>query len=526
MPLSWLLFGILAWFLLGAVLSAKARRGMGSGVIDYFLANRTVGGFVSAMSYSATTYSAFMMVGLVGLTYKGGVASLGFELTYLVGTVFLLVLFAPRYWLAGRRYGLMTPSELLATRYGSKWVGATASLLCLVTLVPYASVQLMGMGYLLEGVSGGAFPFWAGMAVAAVITVVFSIWAGLRSVALTDALQASIMLVVSCLLVAFIVVFLFPGGWGNAVATRPDLLKVSWPFPMFLGLTLPWTFFALTNPQVVQRLYAPKDIRSIRGMVAGFSAFGFIYTVLCVVLGLSAALLVPGLKNPDGAMAALLTKVPRALALLVVLSIFAAAVSTLNSIILTLSSMFGRDLLRAVFSPFRGKGTVLGEAPDTGPDSRLFCFRRAEARADRRVVFHGLGGTDGPASRDPWGLFLEARHGSRGYRRDGCGRRSHRGALPYESQFPGAMASPLGPGCKRLCFCPREPHHPAGSCRGSFHRNRGGGRAGNVLACPESLSKKRGPPQRAEGPFLLIGEAYSRARPSCRTPSAFPNSIR
>ena len=349
MPLSWLIFGILAWFLLGAVLSAKARRGMGSGVIDYFLANRTVGGFVSAMSYSATTYSAFMMVGLVGLTYKGGIASLGFELTYLVGTVFLLVLFAPRYWLAWRRYGLMTPSELLSTRYGSKWVGATASLLCLVTLVPYASVQLMGMGYLLEGVSGGAFPFWAGMAVAAAITVVFSIWAGLRSVALTDALQASLMIVVSCLLVAFIMIFLFPGGWTNAMATRPDLLKISWPLPVFLGLTLPCTFFALTNPQVVQRLYAPKDIRSIRGMVAGFSVFGFAYTVLCVVLGLSAALLVPGLKNPDGAMAALLTKVPRTLALLVVLSIFAAAVSTLNSIILTLRSMFGRDLLRTVF---------------------------------------------------------------------------------------------------------------------------------------------------------------------------------
>ncbi len=361
MPLSWLNAGILAWFLLGAALSAKARRGMGRGVIDYFLANRTVGGFVSAMSYSATTYSAFMMVGLVGLTYKGGIASLGFELTYLLGTVVLLVLFAPRYWLAGRRYGLMTPSELLSTRYGSKWVGAVASLLCLVTLVPYASVQLMGMGYLLEGVSGGAFPFWAGMAVAAAITVVFSIWAGLRSVALTDALQASIMLVACCILVAFIGTSFFPGGWGNAFSARPELLKVTWPFPMFLGLTLPWTFFALTNPQVVQRLYAPKDIRSIRGMVAGFSVFGFIYTVLCVLLGLSAALLVPGLENPDGAMAALLTKVPRGLALLVVLSIFAAAVSTLNSIILTLSSMFGRDLVRALTPLSEEKELVWGK---------------------------------------------------------------------------------------------------------------------------------------------------------------------
>lgn len=51
----------------------------------YFLGDRKMGGFVSALSYSATTYSAFMLVGLAGLTYRGGIGALGFELIYLMG---------------------------------------------------------------------------------------------------------------------------------------------------------------------------------------------------------------------------------------------------------------------------------------------------------------------------------------------------------------------------------------------------------------------------------------------------------
>ena len=38
----------------------------------YFLGNRKMNGFVSALSYSATTYSAFMMVGLSGLLIEVG----------------------------------------------------------------------------------------------------------------------------------------------------------------------------------------------------------------------------------------------------------------------------------------------------------------------------------------------------------------------------------------------------------------------------------------------------------------------
>lgn len=342
--------GIAVWFIAGSLLSWYARQNLGEGMSGYFLANRKVGGFISAMTYSATTYSAFMMVGLVGLTYSSGIGALGFEMTYLAATVILMVIFAPRYWAAGRLFNLVTPSELLSRRYESNLAGGVSAILCLVMLIPYASVQLMGIGYLFEILSGGSIPFMTGMMISAAVSLVFSWWAGLRSVALTDALQAVIMLVASLLLLYFISHGLFPEGFGTALASRPDLLKVTWSFPLFVGLTLPWAFFAVTNPQVVQRLYIPESVRSLRKMILGFSVFGFIYTVLCVLFGLAAAARLPGLERPDNAMAMLLESVPMPLALLVALSIMGAAVSTMNSVILTLSSMFGRDVVKA-FAP-------------------------------------------------------------------------------------------------------------------------------------------------------------------------------
>jgi len=386
---SVLLLGILLWFAAGSALSWTARKKLGKGMAEYFLANRNVGGVLSALTYSATTYSAFMMVGLVGLSYKTGVGGLGFELTYLLGTVVLLGLFAPRYWAAGRRFNLLTPSEMLSFRYESPAVGMAAAFLCIVMLVPYAAVQLMGTGYLLETLSGGAISFRAATIISATMSFVFSWWAGFRSVAITDAFQSAIMLVATIILAFFVGFFLLPKGPFPFPQTNPGLLEVSWPLPMFIGLTLPWFFFAVTNPQVVQRLYSPRSIGSIRKMILGFSFFGFVYTLLCVYLGFAAAGLVPGLDRADNAMAALLSLVPPGLALVVTLSIMAAAISTMNSIILTLSSMFGRDILKGAF-PNLDESSEIALSKAFIPVITLACLVFAQYRFDLIAVLSAM----------------------------------------------------------------------------------------------------------------------------------------
>ncbi len=70
------------YLVVSLVIAWCSRTGQRASMADYFLGSRQMGGVVSALSYSATTYSAFMMVGLAGLTYAGGVGAFGLEILY------------------------------------------------------------------------------------------------------------------------------------------------------------------------------------------------------------------------------------------------------------------------------------------------------------------------------------------------------------------------------------------------------------------------------------------------------------
>jgi len=228
---GWIYLAVIIWFVAGCTLSFYARKRMGRGVAEYFIGNRRITAIPAVFTYAATTYSAFMMVGLVGLTYALGSSVLGFELTYLIGTVMLLLCFAPRIWVAGRKYGYVTPTELLAKRFENIWVGIVGTIICLVMIIPYASVQYIGVGYLIEGLSGGAVPFIVGCLIVMFATFVYAYWAGIRSVAWTDILQGVIMITTSLTLL-FWGVYAFFGGWESfadeVVTTIPENLRVKW----------------------------------------------------------------------------------------------------------------------------------------------------------------------------------------------------------------------------------------------------------------------------------------------------------
>jgi SSS family solute:Na+ symporter len=124
-----------------------------------------------------------------------------------------------------------------------------------------------------------------------------------------------------------------------------------WTPSFFIGLTLPWFFFALTNPQVLQRLFIPKDLHALRKMIIYFGFFGLVYTVIVTYIGISLKILTfqglfPIVQYRDNVTPTLLSLMPEWLSLLLALSIMAAAITTANSIVLTLSSMVSRDILK------------------------------------------------------------------------------------------------------------------------------------------------------------------------------------
>lgn len=348
--LVWAAIG--AFLLLGLVLVWQAARASRGTAADYYLAGSGLSGLVSGLSYAATTYSAFMLVVLTGLTWRGGIGALGFELIYFAG-LSLLVVFGPRFWLAGKRWGFISPAELVGARYGSRAVGAAMAAASLVFLIPYCTTQMAGIGLLLSGATGGGISLVAAVATGAALALIWTLFAGLRSVAWTDSAQAVVMMGSGLLAVGMVVAALGgPSGFVDALAEEhADWLDVPgpglWSLGTFLALSVPWFFFAITNPQVSQRLFMLRDLTAMRRMILWVLGFGFVFTLIAVIWGFAALLLAPDLEVAGQATPALLASgvLPAWVSVLLILGILSAAVSTLDSIALTVGSMVARDLL-------------------------------------------------------------------------------------------------------------------------------------------------------------------------------------
>jgi SSS family solute:Na+ symporter len=160
------------------------------------------------------------------------------------------------------------------------------------------------------------------------------------------------MIVTSTLVILFLVSGLggFSGFFDTLETKYPESLTVPgngfFDFLTFIGMTVPWMFFSLSNPQVSQRLYMPASMKDLKVMILIFMIFGLVYTLVAIFWGFSATILFPNLENVDMATPLLLSSelVPPILGVIVMVGIMAAAISTIDSILLTLSSVFAKDV--------------------------------------------------------------------------------------------------------------------------------------------------------------------------------------
>lgn len=351
------------YIVFGTVIALLSRRLGVKTTADYFVAGYRLGGFLASMTYAATTYSAFMMLGLVGYSYATGIASLGFELIYLVATVGFLTLIGPRIWRLARERKWITPSEMLSDLYVWRPLGISVALIYMVSLIPYVAAQLKGVS---EITSSLGLSYGVGVLIASIILATWIILAGIWSVATTDAYQGVLMVSSAIALIAWTTAFLMPSkGISLAKAVNSlvnsssgNLLDLTWSPEFFISMSTPWIFFAITNPQVVQRIYMPKDERSYKVMVKYFAFYGFTYTLITVSLGLlfrayASIALDPIveqalIRDRDSVTPTFLKLAHPLLASVVYVGIIAAAISTANSIVLTVASSITRDLYERI----------------------------------------------------------------------------------------------------------------------------------------------------------------------------------
>ncbi|HDI02053.1 MAG TPA: sodium:solute symporter family protein [Ignisphaera sp.] len=350
---------LVAYIVIGTSIAMISRKFGVKTTADYFVAGYRLGGFLASMTYAATTYSAFMMVGLVGLAFVTGVASLGFELSYLIATLGLLSLIGPMIWRKARERKWVSPSEMISDLYGSPIVGITTAILYLIALIPYTSAQLKGVGEIFNSVGIG---YEVGIIVGLALVLLWTLIAGMWSVATTDAYQGLWMVSAAIVAIIWLSLRLIPSS-GLSIdeifrtltnTKNGNLLGNTWSFSTFLGFTTPWLFFALTNPQVVQRLYMPRNEKAYKRMIQYFALYGILYTIIVVLIGLlfrAYTIQVLGnsietilLKNRDAVTPYMLSLAHPLIASFIYVSIVAAAISTANSIVLSVSSSIARDL--------------------------------------------------------------------------------------------------------------------------------------------------------------------------------------
>lgn len=349
--LLYYIISLILFFIIGTFLAYYSKRFLTTiSISDYFIANRRLTGFLAFMTYAATTYSVFMIIGLVGLTYATGICSFGFELTYMIGTIILLTTIGYFIWREARKRNWITPGDMYLDMYGCRAFVYYYTIMCLIALIPYASIQVLGISYFVNTVLGGEY-FLLSIIIAFIILLVWTLLAGIWSVAITDAYQGIIMLISGLSLLISIVYLTFTKLNLNTILSS-EIFEITWPLDMFIAYTIPWYFFAITNPQVVQRLYMPRDENSYRRMVIGFVVFGTTYTIIVTLIGLFARVLaenniIPFIdpKQRDLVTPTLVNYVHPVTACLVFVSVIAAASSTINSIILTLTSMIIKDII-------------------------------------------------------------------------------------------------------------------------------------------------------------------------------------
>lgn len=333
---------------------------------EYFLAGRRLGLFVQLGSMAATNFSAFTVFGASGAGYLHGLAFfpiMGFGTGFMALT-FLLI--GKRVNLLGRLHELVTPSELIQHRYGSRPLSGLFALVMVVFTIPYLALQPMAGGYVLNQLVG--LPQAAGAGIVTLVILLYTLRGGLRSVAWTDTLQGIIMIVMLAAALAMTAEHHggFSAAMGKALQAEPELFSRPGGLGQFgpgiwLSYILLWFFCDPMFPQLFQRFYTARDEKVLQRTMLFYPLICTVVFAMPVLLGVLGRLDFPGLhgQEADAIVPMLMNSVGGDfMGALVLTAGLAALMSTMDSQLLTLSSIFTRDVYPFFTGGRTGSSTV------------------------------------------------------------------------------------------------------------------------------------------------------------------------
>ena len=349
---------LVTYFLIVLAIGFIARTKLKSSPETYFLADRKLGTLILLGTMVATNFSAFTVFGTSGAGYRDGYAFfpiMGFGTGFMALTFWVL---GRKIWEVGRKQGVVTPPELVKAIYKSPTLSLIFSLVMIIFTIPYLALQPMAAGYALEALVG--LPYFYGCILVTVMILLYTLRGGLRAVAWTDLFQGLVMFLL--LLTSLVIVAHHHGGFVEAhqklLYSNPELFSRpggtgKYTYGIWFSYIMLWFFCDPMFPQLFQRFFAAKSPNAIARTMLFYPLICTVVFFLPISVGVMGHLTYPVLvgKEADRILPMTLTLISGDfMAALVLAAGLAALMSTMDSQLLTLSSIFTRDIL-----PITGK---------------------------------------------------------------------------------------------------------------------------------------------------------------------------
>ncbi|WP_087026778.1 sodium/pantothenate symporter [Thaumasiovibrio subtropicus] len=349
-----ILFYLLAMFAI-AIWSRRANQG--SFLQEYLVGNRTMGGFMLAMTLAATYASASSFIGGPGAAYQFGLGWVLLAMIQLPAAWLTLGVLGKKFAIEARRHNALTINDMLYARFKHRGVVIFASLALLLAFMGTMVVQFVGAARLLQTVTG--LDYLPSLALFAITVGLYTSIGGFRAVALTDSLQGIMMLIGTFALFAGVVIA--GGGLGHLVTELhridPGLVSPYGPDnfisqPFILSFWVLVCFGVVGLPHAAFRCMTYRDSRAFhRGMVIST----IVMAVLMLGMHLSGALgraIIPDIATPDQIMPTLMiTVLPPVIAGIFLAGPMAAIMSTIDSQLIQASATMIKDLYINYINP-------------------------------------------------------------------------------------------------------------------------------------------------------------------------------
>jgi solute:Na+ symporter, SSS family len=296
---------LLLSLLTGIIPSLRISKSVGG----YVAGDRSMNVFILYFVLGASIFSSFAFLGGPGWAYSRGAASLYIISYCLIGIVPLYFL-GPRVWRLGKRYGYVTQAELLADRFDSKFMSVMLAVLSVAAFIPYLTLQMVGAGYVLNVISEGLVPYWAGAGITYIVVLIYVYSSGVMGVGWSNAFQGMIMMILAWTLGIYLPNALY-GGIGEMFTAIIDAGHRSMlEAPGLAADGSPWDWWGFSSavlisavgfsvwPHLFMRSFAAKSARSLRLSVILYPTF-CIFLIPILLIGFSAIVEFPGVEQAD-----------------------------------------------------------------------------------------------------------------------------------------------------------------------------------------------------------------------------------